>query len=72
MLNLWALQTLLQLLLTPFVTCTPVETQQTLQHRDSAEGIVSGIEWRDESGTGGSLLPRQEDLTGLRERSSAS
>jgi hypothetical protein len=48
--NPWA-QALIHSLIVTFVTSTPLQFYQTLQLRQSGEGVVTGISWRDDNGT---------------------
>jgi hypothetical protein len=48
--NPWA-QALVHSLIATFVTCTPLESYQTLRPRQTGEGVVTGISWRDDNGT---------------------
>lgn len=49
--TIWAVLSLSSLLFAPFTKIKPVEATQEMQARQSGEGVVAGISWRDENGT---------------------
>ncbi|KAH7379109.1 hypothetical protein DE146DRAFT_761311 [Phaeosphaeria sp. MPI-PUGE-AT-0046c] len=54
---------LLSLLFTTIVTCGPIKSHGTHQRRQNGEGVVSGIEWRDNQ----SSVPVRREVRDLRD-----
>ncbi|KAF1911531.1 hypothetical protein BDU57DRAFT_461208 [Ampelomyces quisqualis] len=61
--NLWTLGSVIYAIVATIVTCTPVEHYDTLKSRQSSEGVVAGIAWRDENGN----VPVRREVRDLKE-----